>query len=240
MLAPLSNLISEALSAVDSGSQAAIVALYVIAALEEIGVPFPFVMDTVLYYHGFSIGSLWKQVIALIFALLLGRLLGASVVYWVSRIGLGKLFRWLAQRHQLTWAWLLRFKEAVNRKVPIAVAAARLSAEVPAAIGFARFFSSSPVAVAFARLTPGLLTATSVASGMLSIRYVNFVLGITVASLFADTAIVTLGAIMGYGYRFFGLTFPPLYAIGGMVAMGGLMVLVWTILSRRRKHRRDG
>jgi len=230
---------SQALAAVDGGSSVAILALYIVATLEEVGIPFPFVMDTVLYYHGFSIERLWWQVVVLVLALLFGRLLGASVVYWISRIGLSRLFRWLASRHQRMWEQLLRFKEGVNRKVPIAVAAGRLSAEATAAIGFARFVSGGPVAVAFARLTPGLLTATSVASGMLSVRYTSFVLGITAASLFADLAVITLGVVMGYGYRFLGLTFPPLYAIGGMVAMGGLIVLVFSILIRRRKRRRN-
>lgn len=239
MLTAFSDLMSQALAAIGGGSPVAILALYIVATPEEVGVPFPFVMDTVLYYHGFSIERLWWQVVVLILALLFGRLLGASVVYWISRIGLGRLFRWLAGRHQRIWERLLRFKEVADRKVPIAVAAGRLSAEVTAVIGFARFFSGSPVAVALARLTPGLLTATSVASGMLSVRYASFVLGITAASLFADLAVVTLGAVLGYGYRFFGLTFPPLYAIGGMVAMGGLIVLVFSIIVRRRKRRRN-
>jgi membrane protein DedA with SNARE-associated domain len=231
-----SELMNQALAAVDSGSYTAIVALYTISALEEIGVPFPFVMDAALYYHGFSIDRLLGPTILLVAALLFGRLLGSSGVYWVSRIGLGRLFRWLALRHPKTWGRILRFRDRINRRVPVTVAAARLSAEAPAVIGFTRLLSNGPASVAIARLTPGLLTATSVASGMLGVKYTNFVLGIMAASFFSDISVITIGAIMGYSYRHFGFTFPPLYAIGGMVVIGGLAMLTWSIIARKRKR----
>ncbi|MFH0914329.1 MAG: hypothetical protein V1849_03460 [Chloroflexota bacterium] len=205
-----SQLASRALESVSTGSPGALAALFLVAAFTEVGVPFPFVMDTILFFTSYRAEqvSLWI-VFLLMTVLLLGRVVGASVIYWLTRL-LGYAFiRWLGKRFPA----------------------------VPVRLGQlgTRLSHRTPVTVAIARLTPGLLTAASVAAGAIGLGYFHFVLGIALSSVIADGILLLLGLVTALGFMRLGFAPEPwLMAVGLMV----LMVLVGVgrqFLGRRKR-----
>ena len=76
------GLISQALSTLNQGSIYALAALFAVLALGEMGVPFPFVLQGVLFFIGYQIiqGATLKLV-PLVLVLITGRLFGAAIVH---------------------------------------------------------------------------------------------------------------------------------------------------------------
>jgi membrane protein DedA with SNARE-associated domain len=94
----------------------------------------------------------------------------------------------------------------------------------------------APLAVAIARLTPGLLTPSSVAAGCSGIRYYQLVIGIILASVIADGALVIVGVITKYSLNILGFT-PSTWEV--LLALAGIIFLVWFgrwLWSRRRRR----
>jgi membrane protein DedA with SNARE-associated domain len=56
-----------------------------------------------------------------------------------------------------------------------------------------------------ARFTPGLLTPSSVASGMLKINYTYFLIGIFIHSIIADTILILIGYLGKFGLSLAGI-----------------------------------
>ncbi len=97
----LNLLMSEATGAIDGADLGAFVSLLTIAALLEIGIPFPFVLDTVLFYLGYQRMGAWSEIGAVMGVLLAGRLLGSSIVYWVARGVGGRLVVWFGSERNV-------------------------------------------------------------------------------------------------------------------------------------------
>jgi membrane protein DedA with SNARE-associated domain len=207
------SLLAIAASAVTQYSFEAMVALFLVAALTEIGVPFPFIIDGALFITSFESGLFSFQVLFVILALLLGREIGATVIFWLGRFVGDAFINWLAKRFPK-----FRLKEKMfwlNNKLR----------------------RRAPLAVAIARLTPGLLTASSVAAGYCGIRYYQFVLGIILASAVADGVLVLIGFATKYGLNILGFTPSTWEVVGVLVAV---IILVWLIRwlwSRSRPHK---
>jgi membrane protein DedA with SNARE-associated domain len=196
------SLLGIAANAVAQHSFEAMVALFLIAALTEIGVPFPFIIDGALFVTSFENGLISFQVLFVILALTLGRIAGGSVIFWLSRFVGVAFINWLGRR--LPKLKITERMEWLNTKLR----------------------RRAPMAVAVARLTPGLLTASSVATGYCGMRYYQFVLGIILASIIADGALVIIGFATKYGLTFFGLT-PSVWEV--VAALVVLIVLAWFI-----------
>jgi membrane protein DedA with SNARE-associated domain len=197
----------------EQGNPLVFAALFLIATVIEIGIPVPFVQDTVLLYLGFEPTGKLLLVAPLVMATLMaGRILGGSVVFWVARSVDSKLIRWL------------------GKKSPKLLIKAH---DLGVKLG-----KRTPLAVALARLTPGLLTASSVAASVFRVRYAYFCFGIMISSVIPDAAEVASGVAIRAGFKVAGLTpSPTLFVIVFLC----FMALVWlgTFLWKRLLARKQ-
>ena len=213
MIEWFNSLLAIATNAVAQNSFEALVALFLVAALTEVGVPFPFIIDGALFITSYESGLFSFQVLFVILALVLGREVGAAVIFWLSRFVGDAFIKWLGKRfpklklsERMVW-----LKAKLSRRAPLAVA--------------------------IARLTPGLLTPSSVAAGCSGLRYYQLVLGIVLASVIADGALVIIGFLTKYGLSILGFT-PSTWEVVGALAV--VILLVWFVRwlwLRRRAHK---
>ena len=198
-MAWFNELVAIAMDAVSQSSLGAVVALFFVAALTEVGVPFPFVIDGVLFVTSYQNGLVSDQLLRVILALVLGREVGAAIIYLLSRF-LGNAFiNWLGKR----------FPKLCDRMIWLNT----------------WLGSRAPLAVAIARLTPGLLTPSSVAAGCIGIRYYYFALGVILASIIADGALIVFGFVTMHGLRFLGLA-PSAWQVVGVLVAAVVLILV--------------
>lgn len=81
MISWLSGLGARVMDSTTYDNPGVLAALFFVALLTEIGVPFPLVIDTVLFALGYQFAQLWFYVIVVVFLLCLGRECGATAVY---------------------------------------------------------------------------------------------------------------------------------------------------------------
>jgi membrane protein DedA with SNARE-associated domain len=207
MLDLLNELSRNALEAISQGNPAALSALFIISALTEIGIPFPFILDTILIFTGYQTGLISVEVGLIMLSLLAGRLFGASIIYWLTRV-VGKVFiNWIGKRYtffQKRMDWLTN---KLSRRAPIAVA--------------------------ITRLTPGLLTPSTVASGVINLRYLYLVIGIAISSVIADSLLLVLGFTTGRGLESIGFKPSIWFIIVALVLVIGIGWLVQRYFSHR-------
>jgi membrane protein DedA with SNARE-associated domain len=201
---------SNALQLLEQGSPLAMATLFLITALTELGMPFPLVQDTILLYVGYEPTGrlLWLSPL-IVASLTVGRVFGASIYYWLSRVLGGRFTSWFRRKFPKIQANVDVLADRLGRK--------------------------SIVAVAVARFTPGLLTAASVAAGIVRVNYGYFCLGIVLESIVADGAYVVAGVALRYGFTFLGFSPSPLVFAAGVV----VVILVATLaawLWRRHRH----
>jgi membrane protein DedA with SNARE-associated domain len=203
----LSELARNATNAINQGNPAALLSLFFISALTEVGVPFPFILDTILILTGLESGIISARVGLIMLSLLMGRIVGASVIYWLTR-WVGTVFiNWISKRFpflQRRMDWLT-----------------------------ARLAHRAPIAVAVARLTPGLLTPSTVAAGVIKVRYEYLIMGIAISSVIADGVLLILGFTTGRGLEQLGVRLSVWIIIVIVVFLIGLGWWLGRFLSRR-------
>jgi membrane protein DedA with SNARE-associated domain len=208
MLDYLNELARNALQALNQGQPAALLTLFLISALTEIGIPFPFILDSILIFVGYHTELLSVEVVLIMLSLFAGRVVGASAIYWLTRV-VGKVFvNWISKRFPV-----------VQRRLDWL--AAKLSRR-------------EPIAVAIARLTPGLLTPSTVAAGVICLRFVYFILGIAISSVIADGALLVIGYAGGQGLEYLGFKPAWWFIIIGLVIIFGIGWAIRRYLSRRK------
>ena len=175
----LKTAIATMLASVVSGNPWALAIILLISAVTEVGIPTLFAIDTILLVVGFQLGFFSFELVLIIIALLMGRLVGSSVIFWLSET-LGKRFL----------NWLEKYQP-------------RICSQLNSVAG--RLNNRATLSVAFARLTPGLLTAASVGSGLVRIKYRYFALGVIISSLIADFSLLFLGFFAKTGASVFGI-----------------------------------
>jgi membrane protein DedA with SNARE-associated domain len=204
------QLAQNAVNAINQGNPSALGTLFFISALTEIGIPFPFILDTILIFTGYQHGLISKEVGLIMLSLLIGRLVGASAIYWLTRT-VGKVFvNWLGRRFpfiQKKIAWL----------------ATKLQ-------------KRAPVAVAVTRLTPGLLTPSTVAAGVICIGYLSFCLGVLISSVIADGVLLIIGFSTARGVKYLGFAPSVWFIIVIGVIVAGAAWLLQRFFSRRSKQ----
>jgi membrane protein DedA with SNARE-associated domain len=203
------DLVSLAMNTVYQGDVRALVALFFVSSLTEMGMPFPFVIDGVVVVTSYQTGLLSLPVARVMLALLLGREFGSAIIYWLSRFGGQAFIGWLSRHFSPLSRGIDRVGTVIRRRAPLMVA--------------------------IARLTPGLLTSSSIASGVTGIKYGYFVLGILLSSVIADGALVALGYLSGHGLEYLGFT-PAAWM--PVAALGVAILIVWFIryLLKRRSR----
>jgi membrane protein DedA with SNARE-associated domain len=214
MISWFNDIMTLAMNTVNQGDTRALLALFLISALTEMGFPFPFIVDSVLIVAGYQNG-LWSLPVAkIVISLMLGRQVGAAVIYWLSHFLGNRFINWVGKR----FPKLLSGMAWLNTKLS----------------------KRAPLAVAIARLTPGLLTSSSIAAGCIRMRYYHFVLGIVLASVIADASLLTFGFATGYGLKIFGFSPAPWMLVIVVVGVIGLIWLArWLWLRYRARHLRQ-
>jgi membrane protein DedA with SNARE-associated domain len=199
MLPWIDQLISTAMTAITQGSPVAIVTLFFVVALTECGIPFPFVLDSVLFFTSYQSGADIGHILFVILIVFLGRQFGASIIYWLTRLVGNAVIYWFGKRYkhlQENWAQLTM-----------------------------RLSSHAPMGIAMVRIT-GLMTVASMVSGAMKIRYLQFFFGVALSALIFDGALIVLGLITKYGFAFLNFT-PSVWnvAIGLIIIMALIMVI---------------
>jgi membrane protein DedA with SNARE-associated domain len=195
----LDQLFAVAMDAVNQGNAAAMATLFFIVALTEIGIPFPFILDSVLFFTSYSAGPLSVQVMLVFLMVFLGRQFGSTVVYWLTRLLGNALINWLGKRFPKVSGNLERLENNLSTHAVMAVTIPRLT---------------------------GLLTLVSIASGAIRLRYYYFVLGVALSSFIFDGALIVLGYITKQGFEYLGFT-PSAWHV--IVALVIVISLVWVV-----------
>jgi membrane protein DedA with SNARE-associated domain len=193
-------------AAFSTGNPSGLVILFFLAVIADIGIPIPFVLDSILILASFHSGPLSLQVWLIVAMLFLGRQAGSAVLYLLSRL-MGKIFLSWLQRHLPTLGRRLEsFKSRLDHWAPLAVATARL--------------------------TPGLLQVTSVTAGAIRLRYSQFAIGITVSSLIYDGILILLGFIAASSPRSSDANFTAWLLIAMIIIVCILWPLLFLLLRR--------
>jgi membrane protein DedA with SNARE-associated domain len=181
-------------------------AIFFITVSCDIGIPFPFVLDTILFFTTYERGALSWPVLLIILMIWGGRLLGTGIVYWVSRLLGTRLVDWVGRRSKFLRRNLEQFQNRLGRwTIPAIVAA---------------------------RLTPGLMQVSSVAAGTVRIPYYQVVLAIIFSSVAYDGTLIALGTLARLGLEDVG----PEYSAWIVIGFVGIMAVVFVAvhLIRRR------
>ncbi len=181
-------------------------AILFIALSCDIGVPFPFVLDTIVFFTTYEVGALSWPVLLVLVMLLGGSMLGTSILYWVSRLLGTRFVDWVGKRSKFLQRNLERFQNSLGRwTIPAIVAA---------------------------RLTPGLMQVSSVAAGTVRVPYYQVVLSIVFSFIVYDGTLVILGTIARLGLKDVGPEYSAWIVIGFVGIMTAIFVAVHLI---RRK-----
>jgi membrane protein DedA with SNARE-associated domain len=175
----------------------------------DIGIPFPFVLDTILFFTTFRIGALSWPVLLIILMLLGGRLLGTGILYWISRLLGPRFVNWVGKRSKFLRRNLERFQNQLGRW-PILV-------------------------ITGARLTLGLMQVSSVAAGTLRVPYYQVVLAIVLSSIVYDGTLITLGTLARLGLRNVG----PEYSFWIVLAFVAIMAVAFLAIHLIRRMRKS-
>jgi membrane protein DedA with SNARE-associated domain len=202
----LDNLFAIALEAVNQRSAAAIVTLFFIVALTEAGVPFPFILDSVLFLTSYKAG-LSDELLIVFLVVFFGRQFGSSAVYWATRFIGAPFINWLSKRFHNLPRNLERFKERLSHNAVIAVAIPRLT---------------------------GLLTLISMTAGTICLPYHYFVLGVAMSALIFDGGLILFGFIFRAGFKYLGFYPEAWEVIVVLVAVICVIWLIIHFSVRRR------
>jgi membrane protein DedA with SNARE-associated domain len=185
---------------------AGLAAIFFIAMSCDIGIPFPFVLDTIVFFTTYKMGALSWPVLLVIVMLLGGSLLGTSIIYWVSRLLGTRFVDWIGRRSKFLRRNLEQFQNRLGRwTIPVIVAA---------------------------RLTPGLMQVSSVAAGTVRIPYYQVVLASVFSFIVYDGTLIILGTLARLGLKDVGPQYAAWIVIGFVAIMTAIFVAVHLI--RRR------
>jgi len=200
-------------SAFNTTNPPGLVILFLLAVITDIGVPVPFVLDTILMLTAYNVlisgDSHWTPVVMIVIMLFVGRQVGSGILYLMSRY-LGNAFlNWIKRRFPTLGVRVEYFKVRLSRYAPLVVVTGRL--------------------------TPGLLQITSVASGAIRMRYQYFALGIALASLIYDGILILLAFIASHNPKASDANFTIWLLISMVVMVCILWPLLFVIIQRGKK-----
>jgi len=183
-------------------------AIFFIAMSCDIGIPFPFVLDTIVFFTTYKMGALSWPVLLVIVMLLGGSLLGTSIIYWVSRLLGPRFINWIGRRSKFLRRNIEQFQNRLGRwTIPVIVAA---------------------------RLTPGLMQVSSVAAGTVRIPYYQVVLASVFSFIVYDGTLIILGTLARLGFKDVGPQYAAWIVIGFVAIMAAIFVTVHLIRRRIR------
>jgi len=193
---------------INADNPGGLAAIFFLAMSADIGIPFPFALDTIVFFTTYKMGAFSLPVLLVLLMLLSGSLLGTSVIYWVSRLLGPRFVDWVGKRSKFLRRNFEQFQNRLGRwSIPVIVAA---------------------------RLTPGLMQVSSMAAGTVRIRYYQMVLAIIFSFIVYDGTLIILGTIARLGLKDVGPEYAAWIVIGFVAIM--TVVFVATHLIRRRSN----
>jgi membrane protein DedA with SNARE-associated domain len=180
----------------------AIGGLVLLGVIMEVGIPDFAVCDLTLIFIGFTFGLNAWQVLVFFGAIFVGRAIGYSGVFLLSK-KYGDAFS----------AWLCQHSPKLENKL--------IDLET-------RLARHSTTSLLFTRLGPGLLTAASIASGLSNIKYPKFVLGSATSAVVADGTRIVAGSVTPHGAVILGMQVQT-WEIVLAVTVG--IAFVWFLMS---------
>ena len=183
-------------------------AIFLLTVSADIGIPFPFALDTILFFTTYKMGAFSLPVLLIITMLLGGSLLGTSIIYWVSRLLGTRFINWLGKRSKFLRRNLEQFQNRLDRwTIPVIVAA---------------------------RLTPGFMQISSVAAGTVRIHYYQVVLSIVLSFIVYDGTLIILGSLARLGLKDVGPEYAAWIVIGFVAIMAAVFVTIHLVRRRCR------
>jgi membrane protein DedA with SNARE-associated domain len=183
-------------------------AIFFLTVSADIGIPFPFVLDTILFFTTYKMGAFSLPVLLVITMLLGGSLLGTSIIYWVSRLLGTRFLNWVTKRSKFLRRNLDQFQNRLGKwTIPVIVAA---------------------------RLTPGLMQVSSMAAGMVRIRYYRLVLAVVFAFIIYDGTLILLGTLARLGFKEVGPEYSAWIVIGFVAIMTVIFVTIHLVRRRSK------
>ena len=208
MIEWINGALSTLAASINVNNPGGLAAIFFLAMSADIGIPFPFALDTIVFFTTYKMGAFSLPVLLVLLMLLGGSLLGTSIIYWVSRL-LGTRFAdWIGRRSKFLQRNLERFQNRLGRwTIPVIVAA---------------------------RLTPGLMQVSSVAAGTVRIRYYQVVLAIIFSFIVYDGTLIILGTIARLGLKDVGPQYAAWIVIGFVAIMAAIFAAVHLIRRRSK------
>ncbi|MBN1644257.1 MAG: VTT domain-containing protein [Dehalococcoidales bacterium] len=184
-------------------------AIVLLTIMADIGIPIPFALDTILFVTVAKTGLFSLPVLLIISMLMVGRFIGGSGIYLLSRILGVKITSWMSKRFSMFQHHLDEIKSKSGRWLVIAMV-----------IG---------------RLTPGLMQFTTVATGALKIRYRLFALSVLITSMIYDGILTTMGYLTRIGVKDISPEMSVFAVLGFLVIM--IIALVVMSILRNKKYK---
>ena len=208
MIAWINGALSTLAASISVDNLAGLAAIFFIAMSCDIGIPFPFVLDTIVFFTTYKVGPLSWPVLLVIVMLLGGSLLGTSTIYWVSRLLGTRFVDWIGRRSRFLRRNLEQFQNKLGKwTIPVIVAA---------------------------RLTPGLMQVSSVAAGTLRIPYYQLVLASVFSFIIYDGILIVLGTLARLGLKDVGPEYSAWIVIGFVAIMTAIFVTVHLVRRRSK------
>jgi membrane protein DedA with SNARE-associated domain len=209
MISWLNGALATLAASISVDNPAGLAAIFFITISCDIGIPFPFVLDTIVFFTTYELGALSWPVLLVLMMLLGGSLLGTSIIYWVSRLLGTRFVDWVGKRSKFLRRNFEQFQNRLGRwTIPVIVAA---------------------------RLTPGLMQVSSVAAGTTRVPYYQMVLAIVFSFIVYDGTLIALGTLARLGLRDVGPEYSAWIVIGFVAIMAAVFIAIHLI--RRRLNR---
>jgi membrane protein DedA with SNARE-associated domain len=231
-LSALDQWATQIMTAASLGSLLALLSLILIAAVMEIGLPIPFVIDSSLLFVSLYAGFISFPTLLVVLALFGGRFIGSSILYWIGRLFSDGFTKWLKKRWPKVSDRILYLSDKLSQPAPPVVAGNKLTPRL-----LPRYSSTFrvPLTIVMIRFTPGLLTVSSVAAGGISMRYGAFVLGIGLSSIIADGLVLIVGFLASFGLKIMGVTPSVWQLVIGLTILISLGWGIFFLVKRRRQ-----
>jgi membrane protein DedA with SNARE-associated domain len=208
MIEWLNGALATLAASISIDNPAGLAAIFFITVSCDIGIPFPFLLDTILFFTTYKMGALSLPVLLLIIMLLGGSLLGTSIIYWVSRLLGPRFIDWVGRRSKFLRRNIEQFQNRLGRwTIPVIVAA---------------------------RLTPGLMQVSSVAAGTMRVRYYRMVLAIVLSLTIYDGTLILLGTLARLGFKNVGPQYAAWIVLGFVAIMAAIFVTVHLVRRRAK------
>jgi membrane protein DedA with SNARE-associated domain len=205
----INGVLSTLAASINVNNPGGLAVIFLLTVSADMGIPFPFALDTILFFTTYKMGAFSLPVLLIIMMLLGGSLLGTSIIYWVSRLLGTRFIDWLGKRSKFLRRNLEQFQNRLGRwTIPVIVAA---------------------------RLTPGLMQISSVAAGTVRIRYYQVVLAIVLSFIVYDGTLIILGSLARLGLKDVGPEYAAWIVIGFVAIMAAVFVTVHLVRGRLKR-----